>query len=167
MPINEWGGGWLDYGEFDKSGIWHLNKDRIKHELELTLKENELCPVLDRRKVLETLEKLPNTISPKENKNWEYTTSYEEINGEYKEVAVGIKPVIKKINRYVVGGFKPNWKTEELEHNLDNDNVINVDIPTDTESLTGINSSKPEKKSSTFTILLVISIIVILYFMFK
>ena len=67
MPINEWGGGWLDCGEFDKSGSWFFDKDRIKHELELTLKENELCPVLDRRRdrrrVLETLDKLPNSVS--------------------------------------------------------------------------------------------------------
>jgi len=68
MPINEWGGGWLDYGEFDKSGIWHFDKDKIRHELELTLKENELCPVLERKRVLETLEKLPDSINPRKDK---------------------------------------------------------------------------------------------------
>jgi len=47
--------------EFDKSGFWHFAKDRIRHELEITLKENELCPALDRKRVLKTLEKLPNS----------------------------------------------------------------------------------------------------------
>ena len=42
MPVNEWGGGWLDYGSFDKSGVWHFDKDRIRHELAISLKENEL-----------------------------------------------------------------------------------------------------------------------------
>jgi len=110
MPIYEWGGSWLDYGQFNKAGVWHFDKQRIRHELELALKENDLCPVLDRRRVLETLEKLPDTIDPKVDKNWQYRTSYEEVAGEFKDVAVGIRPVLKKINRYVLGKFKPHWE---------------------------------------------------------
>ncbi len=33
MPLNEWGGGWLEYGQLDSKGIWHFDKERIKHEL--------------------------------------------------------------------------------------------------------------------------------------
>lgn len=90
------GGGWLNYGKFDKSRIWHVDKDRIRHELEVMLKENELCPVLDRKKVLETLEKLPSSINPQRDSNWQYTTDYEEVNGDMKQINVGIKPAINK-----------------------------------------------------------------------
>lgn len=110
MPVSEWGGGWLDYGQFDSAGVWRFDKARIRHELEVALKEHELCPVLSRARVLETLNNLPETIDPKTDKNWKYRTSYEDLgNLEYKEVAVGVQPILKKINRYIIGGFKPEW----------------------------------------------------------
>jgi hypothetical protein len=112
MPVFECGGGWLDYGQFDAKGAWHFDKARIKHELEVALKENELCPALNRARVLETLENLPTSVDPKTDKNWQYRTSYEEVKGDYKEVAVGIRPVLKKVNRYIIGGFKPEWEEE-------------------------------------------------------
>ncbi len=112
MPIFEWGGGWLDYGQFDSKGAWHFDKARILHELEIALKENELCPVLSRARILETLENLPDAVDPKADKSWQYRTSYEEVKGSYKEVAVGIRPVLKKVNRYIVGGFTPEWEEE-------------------------------------------------------
>ena len=115
MPVNEWGGGWLDYGKFDDQGVWYFDKDRIKHELEIKLKENDLCPVLDRKKVLETLENLPDSINPKKDKNWKYKTSYEDVSGDFKEVAVGIRPVLNKVNRYIIGSFKPAWESSS-EH---------------------------------------------------
>jgi hypothetical protein len=115
MPIYEWGGGWLDYGQFDTNGVWYFDKPRIRHELEVALKENEFCPVISRARVLETLDKLPDAIDPKTDKNWKYRTSYEEVKGSYKEVAVGIQPILKKVNRYIVGGFKPEWE-EDTEH---------------------------------------------------
>lgn len=168
MPINEWGGGWLDYGEFDKSGVWHFDKDRIRHELELTLKENELCPILDRKRVLETLEKLPSSINPKIDNNWQYRTNYEEINGDYKEVAVGIKPVIKKINRYVMGGFKPSWENMESEHTSSNAHVINLDIQLEGKAPKQRILSNPKKKSdSSSTIWWIVGAIVILFLWFK
>jgi len=132
MPINEWGGGWLDYGEFDKSGTWHFDKNRIKHELELKIKESELCPVLDRKRILETLDRLPSRIDPKIDKNWRYRTSYEEVSGDYKEVAVGIKPVLKKINRYIIGSYKPSWEiTGPDDYGRSNERVIKVNLELD------------------------------------
>ncbi|MCK5013156.1 MAG: zinc ribbon domain-containing protein [Candidatus Omnitrophica bacterium] len=167
MPINEWGGGWLDYGTFDKSGVWHFDKGRIKHELELTLKENELCPVLDRKRVLETLDKLPDSINPKRDSNWQYRTSYEEVNGDYKEVAVGVKPVIKKINRYVIGGFKPNWEIEEQGRHSSNEHVINVNLQLEDEQPKQKNTFKANKKKiSSYAIWWVIGVVVLLYFLF-
>lgn len=167
MPINEWGGGWLDYGEFDKSGVWHFDKDKIKHELELTLKENELCPVLDRKRVIEILDKLPSRINPKKDNNWQYRTSYEEVNGDYKEVAVGVKPVIKKINRYVVGGFKPSWEIEEPESNSSNEHLIKVNLQLEDESPKQRRSSRSKKKSSSSAIWWIVGVIAVLYFLFK
>ncbi|MGX9460585.1 zinc ribbon domain-containing protein [Shewanella sp. A14] len=167
MPVNEWGGGWLDYGEFDQSGVWHFDKDRIRHDLELTLKENELCPVLNRKRVLETLENLPNSINPKKDKNWQYRTSYEEVNGDYKEIAVGIKPVIKRINSYVIGGFKPSWEMEESGRKASNDHIITVDFQLENESPRKKIVSKSKKKSSPSAIWWIIGVIVVLYIFFK
>ncbi|WP_300648007.1 hypothetical protein [Paenalcaligenes sp.] len=151
MPINEWGGGWLDYGKFDRSGVWHFDKNRIKHELELSLKENELCPVLDRKRVLETLDNLPDSINPKKDTNWQYRTSYEEVNGEYKEVAVGVKPVIRKINKYILGGYNPVWESEKKPEVKSQSNVIEVSL-----------SSKEKKKGSSSAALWVVAIVVVI-----
>lgn len=150
MPINHWGGGWLDYGEFDNSGIWHFDKDRIRHELELALKENELCPVLDRKRVLETLDKLPNSINPKKDSNWSYITNYEKVDGDYKEVAVGIKPVIKKINRYVMGDFKPNWEVDNQEQNSTNKHEIKINLHLEDKKIEQKAPSNGNKKKSSF-----------------
>ena len=124
MPINEWGGGWLDYGQFDNSGLWHLDKPRIKHSIELGLKENELCPVLDRKRILETVDQLPNVIDPNNDENWQYRTTFEEVKGEYKEVAVGIRPVIKKVNRYVIGSYKPYWESTVHQNTSQNNQSV-------------------------------------------
>jgi len=168
MPINEWGGGWLDYGEFDKSGAWHFDKDRIRHELELTLKENELCPVLNRKRVLETLDKLPISINPKKDSNWQYRTSYEEVNGDYKEVAVGIKPVIKKINRYIIGGYKPSWEIAEPGSRSSNEHVIQVNFQLEDEISKQNRPSSLKKKSSlSSAIWWVLAVIVVLFLLSK
>lgn len=168
MAINEWGGGWLDYGQFDKLGIWHFDKDRIKHELELALKENELCPVLDRRKVLETLDKLPSSINPKKDSNWQYRTSYEEVNGDYKEVAIGIRPVIKKINRYVIGDYKPSWEISEPENRTNNEHVIKVNLQAESEApRKRMPLRKNKKSSSSYAIWFTISAIIVLFLLFK
>ena len=168
MPINEWGGGWLDYGGFDKSGVWHFDKDRIRHELELALKENELCPVLDRKRVIETLDKLPDSINPKKDSNWQYRTSYEEVNGDYEDVAVGVKPVIKRINRYVIGGFKPSWQVEESDHHSSNERVIKVNLQLEDEKPKQKRASKTaNKRKGSYAIWWLIGIVILLYFLFR
>lgn len=113
MPITSWGGGWLDYGRFDQHGVWHFDKKRIRHDLEIKIHENELCPVLNPSSIFETVEKLPDTIDPKTDTNWQYTTSYEEVNGEYQEVAKGIRPILNNANVYVIGKYRPMWKSDE------------------------------------------------------
>ena len=113
MPINEWGGGWLEYGAFDNAGIWNFDKKRIKHDLQNGISQNENCPAFNKAQVLETLDRLPDTINPKTDPNWNYKTSYEETNGDYKEVAVGIRPILSKVNRYVLSSHKPVWESTE------------------------------------------------------
>ena len=168
MPIYEWGGGWLDYGEFDKAGVWHFDKDRIRHEIELTLKENELCPVLDRKRVLETLDKLPDSINPKRDKNWQYRTSYEDIDGDFKEVAVGVKPVIKKINRYVMGSYKPRWEPEDSERHSSNEHVIKVNLQFEDDQPKQKRSTKSnKKKNSSSAVWWAIGGIVVLFILLK
>lgn len=163
MPVYEWGGGWLDYGEFSKSGVWQFDKQRIKHDLELAINENELCPILDRHKVIETLGMLPETINPKTDKNWGYRISYEEVNGKYKEVAVGIKPMLKKINRYIIGDFKPKWVVSE-ETSSRSENVIRVQV--DTSDLSSRPKVKKRSKNSSVSwIWWIIIGAIILYFL--
>ncbi len=113
MPLTRWGGGWLEYGWFDKNGVWHFDKARIRHELEVRIHENRLCPVLDSRRIMQTLDKLPDSIDPKRDPNWEYITTYEKIRGEYKEIATGIRPVIRRAAGYVIGDFRPSWEVDD------------------------------------------------------
>lgn len=156
MPIYEWGGGWLSYGEFDKSGIWHFDKDRIEHDLELAIKENELCPILNRNRILKTLQNLPNKINPKNNEIWEFKTSYEEIDGDYKEVAVGIKPKIEKIDKFVSGDFKPNF---ELEGNT-TEQKMKISIGADKNRSQNVNSTTKTVKNSGGCLLPIIIFII-------
>lgn len=115
MPVIQWGG-WLEYGKLDQAGVWHFDKDRIRHELELKIEENKLCPVLDRARILETLDRMPDSVNPKSDPNWEYTTTYEDIpDGGYREVATGVRPVVKRVSRYVVGEYRPAWDDFDKE----------------------------------------------------
>lgn len=163
MPIYEWGGGWLNYGQFDKSGIWHFDKDKIRHELALGIKENELCPVLDKKRIFETLDKIPNSINPKSDKNWEYSTRYEEIDGEYKEVAIGIKPIINKINRYVVGSFSPSWNIQE-EDRIQTAKTTQEEPASYQDDRKNLKKDKVEGKKSTFLYYLFLGVALLLIY---
>ena len=109
MPIHHWADSWLDYGEFDDSGVWYFDKKRIKHDLENGIRENELCPVLVRTNVMRVLDKLPDSIDPNNDSNWSYRIEYR--GGE--RVATGIRPIISSVNEYVVGSYKPAWDIDE------------------------------------------------------
>ena len=164
MPVHEWGGGWLDYGKFDSNGIWHFDKARIRHELETKIKENELCPVLKRQHVFETLENLPEIINPKREKNWEYRTSYEQVDGEFKEVAVGIRPVLDKVNRYVVGEYKPYWEREDPGSSDSNVKTIDIEIDDRRQERTRNRTSGKRKEGGSLTwIWVLVAIVVVLY----
>lgn len=159
MPIYEWGGGWLDYGQFDSKGAWHFDKGRIRHELEVGLKENQFCPVINRAQVLETLDNLPDSIDPRTDKNWQYRTNYEEVKGEYKEVAVGIRPILKEAAHYIVGRYKPEWE-EEQQQAVSNHIQVEVDLPRPAPSSSKpITSNHPKNYSWIWIILVVLFLI--------
>lgn len=115
MPLVEWAR-WLQHGKFDEGGVWHFDKARIKQDLEIKLNENRFCPILNRTQVLQTLDKIPDTINPKTDPNWEYVTEREYGSDyiSYKEIAVGIRPVRERaVNSYVVKEQKPDVPREE------------------------------------------------------
>ena len=158
MPLTDWGGGWLDYGSFDSAGVWHLQKDRILHDLELAMREYDLCPWLNRKRVLETLAGLPNSIDPRKDARWEYRTEYRDVNGDYRHVAVGIRPVLRQASTYVVGSFRPEWKPTE-SHGSEGSSTDHVSVPTP-ESVGGSSGQQSETgaRSSCLGTLLVLAL---------
>jgi len=168
MPIYEFGGGWLDYGSFDKSGVWHFDKEKIRHELELEIKENELCPALSRKRVLETLDNLPETIDPKTDDNWQYRTEYKSINGMHKEVAVGIKPNIKNISSYVIGEYEPTWVEDPDGFGVGQVGRIKIDLELNDNEDKDIEEMRAhERDVSGAWILIIIVVIAILFLLFS
>jgi hypothetical protein len=116
-------GEWLKHGHMDRQGVWTFDKERIKHDLELAIHEVDLCPVLDRKRVLDTLERLPNTVDPKVDKQWQYTTEYRDTkDGGYREVAVGVSPLLKKASGFIVDEYRPHWGSMTVNHGGDQAN---------------------------------------------
>ena len=110
MPISAWGGGWLEHGHMDSNGVWHVDKAWITAELMQRLKSLEICPALNFQHILKTLQKIPDRIDPKTDPNWDYITeSQRDTSGKWVEIAVGIRPVLKRMGGYIVGGHRPDW----------------------------------------------------------
>lgn len=167
MPVSAWAG-WIDCGAFDDSGAWHFDKRRIRHDLEVAMNDLALCPALDRRRILETLENLPDAIDPKVNTNWQYKTSYQrDENGEYRNVAVGIQPNFQRVNAYVTGDFKPTWEPDaEQSTGVVSDAVES--IPPFSERLSKSRQEQnPPGMSSEVKILLIVAGLIALAFFFS
>lgn len=64
------------YGEMDRSGTFHVNKDRIQHELSIALKEYGSCPAFNYKRAISLMESIPEKINPNSNSEWEYVTDY-------------------------------------------------------------------------------------------
>ena len=83
------------YGRMDSRGVFHVNKEKIRHEAANNLENYKYCPALNVESVLAKLDKdIPDKINPKQDKNWEYVTEYDD--DKEKEIAVSVK---KKVNR--------------------------------------------------------------------
>ena len=109
-PALAWGGGWLGHGHFDSEGVWHFDKDKIARELKAEIEENRVCPALDPQRVMDTLDRIPDTVDPNSDPNWACTTSYEETDDEDdEEVATGVRPVLTAAASYVAGDYQPEW----------------------------------------------------------
>lgn len=161
MPLTRWGGGWLEYGWFDKNGVWHFDKARIRHELEVRIHENRLCPVLDSRRIMQTLDKLPDSIDPKRDPNWEYITTYEKIRGEYKEIATGIRPVIRRAAGYVIGDFRPSWEVDDEANAAPTGRKIMIDPAemAEVRRQVAVTREQPKRSGCLSVILVMIALI--------
>lgn len=161
LPISEWGGGWLDHGQFDGSGAWVFDKDLIKKDIESRSGECELCPIFNKSLIMETVDRLPLKIQPKTDSNWEYASKYRSLDdGGYEMVAVGVKPILSKASEYVLYEHKPAWNDREAD-------VYTVTTPRETypESDADRSKGKEKKKSRVsvfwWIVLIVIAIIII------
>ena len=63
---------WYTFGIMDTSGIFHVDVDKIVEELKIRLTPYRFCPALNMFELLSKASKLPRTINPKNDKDWEY-----------------------------------------------------------------------------------------------
>jgi hypothetical protein len=86
----------------------------IAKERKVGIEENRMCPVLDPKRIMATLDRIPDTIDPNSDPNWEYATNYEETDdGDFKEVPTGVRPVLKAAASYIAGDYTPEWESPE------------------------------------------------------
>jgi hypothetical protein len=80
---------------------------------------------------------------------------------------VGVKPIIKKINRYVLGGFKPSWDIESAQSHSGNEHVIKVNLQLEDEAPKQRISAGSKKKSRSSIVWWIVGVIIVLYLIFK
>ncbi|KOR24141.1 tetratricopeptide repeat protein [Clostridium sp. L74] len=73
IQISRYNNPWWSFGIFDTSGIWHVDKEAILKRIIQYSQPYKLCPCFSLDKVKEALEKLPNSINPQTDENWERT----------------------------------------------------------------------------------------------
>ncbi|MCH9648863.1 MAG: zinc-ribbon domain-containing protein [Deltaproteobacteria bacterium] len=104
---SRWRDDWLEMGHFDEKNAWHFDKERIRQELQRKIQESELCPILNVGRILETLDRLPASINPREDPRWEYKTATLPGDLGPQEVAVGIKPRLRQSGSVDLSVFFP------------------------------------------------------------
>lgn len=94
MEINNWGGGWIEYGHFDNRNIWHFDKDRILHELKNNISKVTDCPFFNADIAMEAFMSIPNTVNPNVDDGWgyKYNYTYDRETFESTKEIVGIAP---------------------------------------------------------------------------
>ena len=80
------------YGEMDRRGVFHVNKDKLRHDVLTNLESYQLCPAFSMEAVKKGIDQIPDVIDPRKDHDWEYVMDYE---GD-KEIAVAVRKKDKK-----------------------------------------------------------------------
>lgn len=91
---------WYSVGELDNKGTFHIDKDRLEHEIKNNIEQYSICPALNLDDILNTLHKLPNIINPKKDVHFEYYTDWDEDTGD--EIITGIMLKKKYVKNYKI-----------------------------------------------------------------
>lgn len=75
------------YGEMDKQGNFHVNKDKLKHDIMKNLENYRFCPALNMEKIQKAIDAIPDVINPNKHRSWEYVTDYD----EDQQIAVAVR----------------------------------------------------------------------------
>jgi hypothetical protein len=143
MPFTEEGAPWLNHGRFDKSGVWYFNKKIINKELEKRAKKIKNCPVFKNRKPREELSTFPDSVNPKYDKSWSYFTKKETIQGQEKEMPMGVKPQFKEGEGFILNNGYQNLSFSDF--NNESSSIKSNDFLSDQEKEEkyGIPDEKP------------------------
>lgn len=59
-------------GKFDKKGIFHVDKEKIKEKVssEIEKSEYKYCPILNRKKIFKKIDKLPDSVNLRIDSEW-------------------------------------------------------------------------------------------------
>ena len=162
MPTREWGEGWLSDGWMDQDGIWHFDKNKIRANLMAQSKRCEWCPVFNMARVLQQLEKIPSEINPRVDPDWEYRTTMEQgDNGEFQEVAIGIRPVSNRGGCFVV---RPTSYQNSGEDEYVSPDPEVVDINSTSSPRAPVKSDREHQVMLSIIAVLVIIILAMLIF---
>lgn len=101
VPTCDWGcwprfAYWFQFGEFDLTGAWVVDKSALLAALEREARLNHLrlCPRFCWKRIEEIVASLPDEIDPHVNKAWEYRYDEFAETPERAVVPVGVKPVL-------------------------------------------------------------------------
>jgi len=70
LQISQFNNPWWTFGEFNNKGIWIIDKDSILNRIKEYSAPYIHCPSFSMERVLEGLDKLPDIIDLKRNRNW-------------------------------------------------------------------------------------------------
>ncbi|APQ98055.1 hypothetical protein [Clostridium botulinum] len=71
IQISRYNNPWWNFGIFDTSGIWHVDKETILKRIIQYSQPYKLCPCFSLDKIKEVLTQLPDTINPQTNEAWQ------------------------------------------------------------------------------------------------
>lgn len=92
IEIHGWNG-LKDYGSMDPTGIFHVNKDKLRHDVYKNIEEFKFCPALNLATVEKGINEIPDNINPKRNRDWEYVVEYDD-NGN--DIATAVRKKDRK-----------------------------------------------------------------------